>query len=302
MRIIDRNNILDAKKCIDAFFKDLENRDQILAFLSSKIEFANSLNCDNWNLNLDLNGKFLRFNVGQEYCIQLTSSEYLILCLRHLLPSELSESYDIEFRGYDKKLGVVQSNNIAIIPDDLVKVSNSIGCVIKKNFDKWLPLLEESNIRFIDYAIKNTKIMPQMRGAHSVGSIDYLSLLVKKELPNPSFVFNAIQENENIVLRKIKNIPESELKKLASLQTDAPHKAYTKATIFIRSPYVVELAKRLAKGICQDCDQPAPFVSKITNEPYLEVHHICPLSEGGKDIIENVIALCPNCHRKRHYG
>ncbi|WP_425484228.1 HNH endonuclease [Desulfobacter latus] len=24
--------------------------------------------------------------------------------------------------------------------------------------------------------------------------------------------------------------------------------------------------------------------------------------KGGKDTIENTIAICPNCHRKRHYG
>jgi 5-methylcytosine-specific restriction protein A len=26
------------------------------------------------------------------------------------------------------------------------------------------------------------------------------------------------------------------------------------------------------------------------------------LRDGGSDTINNVIALCPNCHRKRHYG
>ena len=302
MQIIDRNNSLAAKKCIDALFKHLGYKNEIIEFLSRKIEYANNLNSDNWNLNLDLNGKFLRFNVGQEYCIQIDSSECLILCVRDSLPLELNKSGDIEFRGYDKKLGIVQSTDISSVPDGLVKVPNSIGCVIKKKFDELLPVLEKSNVQFIEYAIRNTNIMPQMKGAHSVGAIDFLSVFIKKELPNPDFVFSAIQKNENIVLRKLKKLSESELKKLALSKTDAPCKAHTKTTIFIRSPYVVELSKRLANGICQDCGQPAPFVSKITNEPYLEVHHICSLSEGGKDTIENVVALCPNCHRKRHYG
>lgn len=34
--------------------------------------------------------------------------------------------------------------------------------------------------------------------------------------------------------------------------------------------------------------------------PYLEAHHVIPLAEGGPDIIENMVALCPNCHRKMH--
>lgn len=36
--------------------------------------------------------------------------------------------------------------------------------------------------------------------------------------------------------------------------------------------------------------------------PYLEVHHIIPLSEDGPDSIENTAALCPHCHRNLHSG
>ena len=37
-------------------------------------------------------------------------------------------------------------------------------------------------------------------------------------------------------------------------------------------------------------------------EPFLEVHHVKSLSDGGEDTLDNVIALCPNCHREKHYG
>ncbi|WP_249923569.1 HNH endonuclease [Paenibacillus odorifer] len=55
----------------------------------------------------------------------------------------------------------------------------------------------------------------------------------------------------------------------------------------------------MAKGICQLCACPAPFVDK-KGEPYLETHHINWLSRGGHDTIENTVALCPNCHKKIH--
>ncbi|MBP2198913.1 HNH endonuclease signature motif containing protein [Pantoea cypripedii] len=35
---------------------------------------------------------------------------------------------------------------------------------------------------------------------------------------------------------------------------------------------------------------------------FAEVHHIIPLSEGGADEASNLIVLCPNDHRKAHYG
>ncbi|WP_200860799.1 HNH endonuclease [Providencia alcalifaciens] len=59
------------------------------------------------------------------------------------------------------------------------------------------------------------------------------------------------------------------------------------------------MAKRLAKGQCQLCLQPAPF-KNTKGEPYLETHHIIWLSKGGDDTCENTVALCPNCHKKMH--
>ncbi|MCJ8287113.1 HNH endonuclease signature motif containing protein [Halomonas sp.] len=71
------------------------------------------------------------------------------------------------------------------------------------------------------------------------------------------------------------------------------------ATQYGRSPYVAEYAKRRADGICELCQEPAPFQTK-KGEPYLECHHIEWLAAGGEDTIENTVALCPNCHRKMH--
>jgi predicted HNH restriction endonuclease len=69
-----------------------------------------------------------------------------------------------------------------------------------------------------------------------------------------------------------------------------------------RNADVVAEALYLANGICQKCKKDAPFLTKNDRRPYLEVHHVIPLSQGGKDGIENVLALCPNCHREIHYG
>jgi 5-methylcytosine-specific restriction protein A len=68
---------------------------------------------------------------------------------------------------------------------------------------------------------------------------------------------------------------------------------------FVRDAAVAEYTKRMAKGICDLCLSPAPFQNK-RSEPYLECHHIVWLAKGGKDIVENTVALCPNCHRKMH--
>jgi len=299
--MIDRNNRFDSEKCISALLPQ-RNKKIILSFLGQVIEIANRFNNNNWNVNLDLQGKFLRFNVGQEYCFEIRQAEVLILCLRTKLPKEIKKRRNsIAYLGYYKKKPI-KSMISSEVPDCLVKVPNSIGCIIKDEFNYYLDVLKNSNYEFIKYAISHTKILPKMVKAHSVGSIIFLSDFLNKEIPNPSFVLESIRFNEDTNRKKIRKLTDAHLKKLATKNQNIPQQVKVNRNVFVRNIYVAELAKRMAKGICQDCKQPAPFINKFTNGPYLETHHIVPFSEGGEDTIENVIALCPNCHRKRHYG
>ncbi|HBX65846.1 MAG: hypothetical protein CL670_10405 [Balneola sp.] len=69
-----------------------------------------------------------------------------------------------------------------------------------------------------------------------------------------------------------------------------------------RNPDIIVEALKRADGFCENCKKPAPFHRASDGTPFLEVHHIKSLSDGGEDTLENVVALCPNCHRKKHYG
>lgn len=92
---------------------------------------------------------------------------------------------------------------------------------------------------------------------------------------------------------------ESELASRAKIKP----KLFTVTTqVYARDPVVVAWALKKANGKCGRCKKPAPFKKSSNNEPYLEVHHCKPLSASGFDNMSNVIALCPNCHRKIHHG
>ena len=99
--------------------------------------------------------------------------------------------------------------------------------------------------------------------------------------------------------KKAKKLSDQELRKRAKQSGKKAGNRTVSATQFDRSVWVSEYIKRKANGICQLCNQKAPFNNKV-GEPYLETHHIIWLSEGGDDSIQNTVALCPNCHRKMH--
>lgn len=68
-----------------------------------------------------------------------------------------------------------------------------------------------------------------------------------------------------------------------------------------RSPRVAAWVLQQAKGRCELCKSKAPF-RRQDYTPYLEVHHLQRLADGGADTPENAVALCPNCHRRLHLG
>lgn len=51
--------------------------------------------------------------------------------------------------------------------------------------------------------------------------------------------------------------------------------------------------KKLCKTSCERCGW---------NKSYCDLHRIVMGKDGGKYEIENIIVLCPNCHRIEHLG
>ncbi len=83
---------------------------------------------------------------------------------------------------------------------------------------------------------------------------------------------------------------------------DIKGRVFERSTVYHeRSKYVREYALMRAKGICEACEKPAPFAGR-DNAPFLEVHHLNRLSDGGPDSYDMVAAICPNCHRRVHFS
>lgn len=61
-----------------------------------------------------------------------------------------------------------------------------------------------------------------------------------------------------------------------------------------------KLTVKRAGGKCELCGNKAPF--QLPNGlPYLEVFHLNSISNGEIDARQNMVALCPNCHRKMQF-
>lgn len=103
------------------------------------------------------------------------------------------------------------------------------------------------------------------------------------------------------VSASLRDTPAARMQRLARAQR-IPTRVAVASFVFARNADVVAEVLARAAGVCDACEQPAPFMRRADKTPNLEVHHRVPLAMDGEDTIENAVALCPNCHRKAHHG
>ena len=108
---------------------------------------------------------------------------------------------------------------------------------------------------------------------------------------------------KRLATRQMTDDPDVLLPLLQEMTRNIDHSVRRTATIltYERNPAIAEAAKLMAEGRCRLCDEDGPFMDKLLGLPFLETHHVKWLSKGGRDSMDNTVALCPNCHRKMHH-
>ncbi|ULS52377.1 HNH endonuclease [Pectobacterium carotovorum] len=74
-----------------------------------------------------------------------------------------------------------------------------------------------------------------------------------------------------------------------------------------RNAVIARKALEKANYQCEYESTHKTFISPITKLEFMEAHHLIPLSvqkdfSTSLDHIYNIFSLCPNCHRKIHFG
>jgi predicted HNH restriction endonuclease len=76
---------------------------------------------------------------------------------------------------------------------------------------------------------------------------------------------------------------------------------------YYKDPRITKTYLENAGNKCEFNENHITFVSARTNDKYVEGHHLIPMKYQGSFLInidrsENLVALCPNCHRQIHLG
>jgi hypothetical protein len=130
-----------------------------------------------------------------------------------------------------------------------------------------------------------------------------------EEKEGTSFDENIVEpttEEEVIFHKKIKDPitvaeAEEEIRRIAIDIADKPVKERVKvAKMLVRNPKFARLVKERVKYICEICGV-KPFIQK-NGLPYAEAHHKSELARTKIDNPNDMICVCPTCHKVIHYG
>jgi|GEM_PF-836321 len=107
-------------------------------------------------------------------------------------------------------------------------------------------------------------------------------------------------EIENSIAIESEEIDKEELlKKIIECENDSSEKVTVNGKTYKRHNYLMVQIKKYRDYKCQFC---STTILKATGGYYIEACHIKPKAEGGKDSIDNILVLCPNCHKLFDYG
>jgi len=223
-----------------------------------------------YELKKDIESKIEIYNTKNEEQIKILYKERL-------------EDITLSIENLEKDIASSNDRKRMILIKDIISGKKKSPKITKQNYKKILEEVSEIIEMHTEYNMQEE--LQKSLESH-LDYIDSIKELLLFDDENEMFInyINTLSSHE--LIEKAGNIFEN-------FQT------HIHTSVYERNPYIAEIAKRRAKGVCQLCKNPSPFNDK-QGRPYLEEHHIIWLSKGGQDSMNNVVALCPNCHAKMH--
>ena len=175
--------------------------------------------------------------------------------------------------------------------------------IVKKNYYRDLAARFDRSAAAFEFRMQNISYVLTLAGrnwipglppAKHVGTniVAQIELIIA-ELEKKEFSATAVTAQKLVNERKSISAKPSGLRK--------PLTVTTTSTSYVRDQSVKAWVLQRSKGTCEACLKAAPFFD-YSDFPFLEVHHVRHLADGGSDTIMNAVALCPNCHRRLHYS
>lgn len=223
--------------------------------------------------------------------------------------------YVAQFKNLSRVLTFIKNNTkLFVVKSSTIAINPVFDEYFNKNFITKYDLedLHSQLVRNVDYAY----FLHNYQG-FNVNIIDIPDSSAIEKITEEPEVYSALGENddEKDYLEKVDSIDER------NINENVGNDAYKTAPIIVThsnnkqkfktNPLLGKIAIKKAAYQCERDNAHISFISKKTKKTYMEAHHLIPVcfqkelwNKRGVNIdcVENLVSLCPTCHKAFHYG
>ncbi len=132
--------------------------------------------------------------------------------------------------------------------------------------------------------------------------LSYIEELGLLEMDDKDLLFEDIL-NERKYQQSVNEVEPIQIPK-GSIPRPNPRE-FGKRKRYVSNPRRSRNALEIAGFRCELDQSHTTFINKKSNKQYMEAHHLVPMGKQGAfeydiDVPENIMSLCPNCHKKIH--
>lgn len=154
-----------------------------------------------------------------------------------------------------------------------------------------------------------------IKSVYDVKTVDDLNLIADFLQTNPDFIKqNTVGHNMySVSFKHFYNFAcedevffKNNISKM-DVTVKKPTVLTTTIKVWKRNQIIIDQVLEGANYYCEHNNDHQTFISKSTNKPYMEGHHLIPLKhqeafDNSIDVYANIVCLCPVCHRLLHHG
>ena len=205
-----------------------------------------------------------------------------------------------EYQDRCRVLNVI--DNINLFHIDRKKDTIAINTVYETVMDNFL---RENLSKFIEGELTNEdqykKFLYEVQN-FNINLIDEdVAVIVSEDSDD---IIEDVEYTENVALQSFETVNKQINTEPQLIQTG-------NKDIIRRDPALGAIAINNSGYQCENDNNHQSFISKRTKKPYMEAHHLIPISQSqymwkkkhkNIDCIENIVSLCPTCHKAIHLG
>ena len=257
-----------------------------------------------------------KITLDQLYTYVMTCKSYSELdeAIEYIHQNAPISQYVSEYKSRSRVLTCIKKNiNLFIIDSTFISINPIyddyfFNCFISR-YD--LEDLHEQLYRNVDYSY----FLHNLQG-FEINLIDEpVSGFVPSAAPAKTISAYVGEEDETRYIEKVDSIKQVNINEKAGegahLSEPVAISKYELGRKYKTNPLLGKIAIKKAGFTCENNPSHETFISKKTHEKYMEAHHLIPVCFQKEmwekyhiniDCVENLVSLCPTCHKAIHYG